>query len=218
MVARQGRDPNGWSLTADEAADLRVRFQALRAEIEKLRGEAEEAKRSWRCFHCGDVFIDEAAALLHFGPDAFEDSYPAACVDPLRQDEVERIKQVREAQDHAMRMQHEAEKADNDRALLASYKSEIGRYFGSCGGVISSTPHQAWLVHEAMIGRAESVESRLKACEEALREIAGVEPERPYNCDACGHVIGGVGTHDDSCPRRIARAALRPEESKETKL
>jgi hypothetical protein len=30
---------------------------------------------SWRCFHCGDMFIDERCARLHFGRD--EDSIPA---------------------------------------------------------------------------------------------------------------------------------------------
>jgi len=36
----------------------------------------EAIQRSWRCFHCDDVFHDEAAARGHFGPDEESD---AAC-------------------------------------------------------------------------------------------------------------------------------------------
>jgi hypothetical protein len=40
--------------------------------------------QAWRCFHCGEAFADHKLAEDHFGQTTL---HPAACVDPLRDDE-----------------------------------------------------------------------------------------------------------------------------------
>jgi len=78
-----------------------------------------------------------------------KDAIRQAGVDPLRTDEKARLKELRDAQDHAIKMGHEADENAEAAGMLDNYRSEIGRYFGECGGVIASTPHQAWLKLEA---------------------------------------------------------------------
>lgn len=96
-----------------------------------------EAKE-WRCFFCDEVFTDEEAARFHFGG---EMSGGAACVDPLRHDEAARMRELREAKEHAAKMQRESEAAEEDVARLHGFESELERLFGD--GV--RTPWQAWL-------------------------------------------------------------------------
>ena len=117
--------------------------------------EVEELRKQWRCFWCDEVFTDEESAKEHFGSDDYCTPEGPGCVSPLRSDEKARLKELQEAREHAFKCQREAEENDEAAGLLEVYRSEIGRYFGECGGVTASTPHQAWLKLEAAQNLAE---------------------------------------------------------------
>ena len=146
------------------------RLIASEAALSAALLRAEEAERGWRCFHCTEFFTSAEAAREHFGAD-MEDEGPG-CVDQLRTDEVERLREVRVAREEWVKARNELEVADEKLGLLATYESEIGRYFGMVAGVRASTPHQAWLRFEAEQGRAEAAESRAEVLADALREAS----------------------------------------------
>ena len=58
-------------------------------------------RKTWRCFHCDEVFRSRKAAWAHFGPDQDCEKLPPACIDPLRADEKVRLTELREAQELA---------------------------------------------------------------------------------------------------------------------
>lgn len=91
-------------------------------------------RKQWRCFHCDEVFRSRKAAWAHFGPDDHCESYPPACIDPLRGDEKERLKELREAQEYALQCQQSAnqaeDKLDDVRRELDEFKKLTG-----CTGV-----------------------------------------------------------------------------------
>lgn len=68
-------------------------------------------RKSWRCFHCDEVFRSRKAAWAHFGPDQDCEKLPPACIDPLRADEKARIAELREAQQYAFECQESANTA-----------------------------------------------------------------------------------------------------------
>ena len=86
--------------------------------------------KKWRCFFCDEVFTDRRAAWIHFGEPNCTDDVPA-CVDPLRHDEKARLAELREAREHAMKMQTESEKNDEAEALLENFRADLRRYFGN---------------------------------------------------------------------------------------
>jgi hypothetical protein len=87
----------------------------------------------WRCFFCDEVFRSRKEAYEHFGEENCETD-PPACVDPLRSDEKEMFKQLREARDFAMKCQREAERAEELLEGLQAEHDNFFRYFGSdCG-------------------------------------------------------------------------------------
>jgi hypothetical protein len=87
-------------------------------------------RKSWRCFHCDEVFRSRKAAWAHFGPDDGCDKMPTACVDPLRTDEKARLTELREAQEYALQCQESANRAEdtseNIERELAEFKSLTG--------------------------------------------------------------------------------------------
>jgi len=85
--------------------------------------------KKWRCFFCDEVFHDRRAAWAHFGEDNCESDVPA-CVDPLRHDEKARMMELREAREHARKMQAESEKNDEAEYLLEHFRADLRRYFG----------------------------------------------------------------------------------------
>src|SRR5580658_9673095 len=96
---------------------------------------ATKAKRkTWRCFHCDEVFLSRKAAWAHFGPDDGCDKLPAACVDPLRHDEAMRLKELREAQEYALRCQESANRAEDGRDDLERELTEFKSITG-CNGL-----------------------------------------------------------------------------------
>lgn len=70
-------------------------------------------RKSWRCFHCDEVFRSRKAAWAHFGPDQDCEKLPPACIDPLRADEKARLAELREAQEYAFQQQESAHSADD---------------------------------------------------------------------------------------------------------
>ena len=110
--------------------------------------------REWRCFFCDEVFTDRRAAWAHFG-ESFCESAPLACIDPLRTDEKARLTELREAREHARKMQAESEKNDEAEALLQNFRDDLQRYFGKdCSSV--------WLAgdrYQSALNRVHDLES-----------------------------------------------------------
>ena len=154
----------------DEALSTQVAATRELDRVAKSRDEwkakAEAADKQWRCFQCNDVFTDEAEAKDHFSTGGYE---RPGCCDPLAKDEKARLKELRDAREHARQAFRERDEADNDRALLASERAEIGRRFGKVGGVTASTVQQAWLVYEAQIGATEAARARVADLEAAAK-------------------------------------------------
>ena len=98
-------------------------------------------------------------ARLHFGA---HQSMDAACIDPLRTDEKERLAELARARSWAQRCAQVAENAEQDQATLAAYREELARLFGDCGGVPARTPFQAWLVLDYAQGEILVLKERLK--------------------------------------------------------
>ncbi len=84
-------------------------------------------RKTWRCFHCDDVFRSRKAAWAHFGPDQDCEKLPPACIDPLRADEKARLTELREAQEYAFQCQESAngkeDHLDDLERELAEFKS-----------------------------------------------------------------------------------------------
>jgi hypothetical protein len=134
-------------------------------------------KKTWRCFFCDEVFRSRRAAWEHFGEENCTSDVPA-CIDPLRSDEKARMKELREAREHAMKAQRDMEEMDNDVGLLRYFETEIGRLFGVVGGVKASTPHQAWLVLDAAQGEILALKERNAALDALLNTPELVDDEK----------------------------------------
>ena len=84
-------------------------------------------RKTWRCFHCDEVFYSRKAAWAHFGDDSYCAKEVPACVDPLREDEKKRITDLREAQRYALDMENEArelsDRVDNLEMELSEFKA-----------------------------------------------------------------------------------------------
>ena len=84
-------------------------------------------RKTWRCFHCDEVFRSRKSAWAHFGPDQDCEKLPPACIDPLRADEKARLTELREAQEYAFQCQEsangQADRLDDLERELAEFKS-----------------------------------------------------------------------------------------------
>jgi hypothetical protein len=113
-------------------------------------------KLVWRCFFCNEVFRSRRSAWLHFGEQNCEDDIPA-CIDPLRHDEKERMKQVREIQEYAMQCQQEAQDAEDAEMLLETFRKELVKYFGEgCTSV--------WLAYDRYRSALNLIEALKEKC------------------------------------------------------
>jgi hypothetical protein len=155
-------------------------LDVLAAAYRSVKAKLAEAEKSWRCFHCGEVFTDEESARSHFAIDGI----PPMCVDPLTKDEKARMVMVRRLEAELVKWRKENEDLDHMAGCFKAMESELTRYFGTCGGFPVKTASQAWLVHEAMIGRAEAAESRAEQAEAALAEAWSVAEEQRKGADA----------------------------------
>jgi len=82
-------------------------------------------RKTWRCFHCDQVFRSKKSAWLHFGPDDGCEKMPAACVDPLRKDETARLAEVRLMENYARQCQETANAADDHADALTQELDEF---------------------------------------------------------------------------------------------
>ncbi|MBM7166110.1 hypothetical protein [Pseudomonas aeruginosa] len=71
-------------LAADFACILSQHLTKEQAETDTMRADRTAG---WRCFHCGEHFLDEAAAALHFG--THEMHSPACLIDVAEYREME---------------------------------------------------------------------------------------------------------------------------------
>lgn len=90
-----------------------------------------ENGKEWRCFYCDEVFTDERLAWEHFGDDNVCSCDVPGCVDPLRLDEKARLKELREAREHAVNCQRESEEQDERVAILEYEQGRIPHHFGA---------------------------------------------------------------------------------------
>jgi hypothetical protein len=89
-------------------------------------------RKTWRCFHCDEVFRSRRSAYAHFGPDTDCEKLPPACIDPLRTDEKMRLTELREAQDYALKCQESAN-ASEDRADYLARELDEFKSLSKCG-------------------------------------------------------------------------------------
>lgn len=83
----------------------------------------------WRCFFCDEVFRDRKSAHEHFGDENCVTD-PPACIDPLRADEKQRLTELREAREHALKAFNERDRAEELAEGLQAEHDNFFRYFG----------------------------------------------------------------------------------------
>jgi hypothetical protein len=131
-------------------------------------------KGPWRCFHCDEVFTSVEAAWEHFGEFGEGiNAEPPACVHPLRYDELARCRELAAARRNLERAYHQRDETQNDADAYHAMRAELRRLFGSG----ADTAFQAYLVLDAMEGRAIAAEKRAKRAEEALARHGLTIPE-----------------------------------------
>jgi hypothetical protein len=122
--------------------------------------------KTWRCFHCDEVFRTRKAAWAHFGPDDGCDKLPAACIDPLRSDEKARLTEFRAAQEYALQCQ---ESANSKEDHLDDVERELAE-FKSITGCHSLQDLRMWM--DSQRGRVVVAEALIDGFRKASPELA----------------------------------------------
>lgn len=130
--------------------------------------------KTWRCFHCDEVFRSRKAAWAHFGPDQECEKLPPACIDPLRRDEKQRLTELREAQQYAFEMQEEANKQE-DRADLAESELAHFKAITKCDSLHALRMKMDEIEGERITAR-KMTEAVLAKYPDVWREVAQGEP------------------------------------------
>lgn len=107
--------------------------------------------KEWRCFHCDDVYTDEAAAREHFGVHQ--------AMKPLCQDRgtyAELLKRLRLAENENWRGFRRQVALEHECDALASQLSAWETRFPGC-----RTPQDVFNRYDSMEGRALAAEERL---------------------------------------------------------
>jgi hypothetical protein len=128
--------------------------------------------KTWRCFHCDEVFRNREEAYHHFGDASPWGSDVPACIDRLRFDEKERMKELRMAHKMALERMHHEERADELTWDLEQVSKEIQRHFGKdCTTIWQAADRYKNLQFELKMLRMEK---------EGITEqdIAETQPER----------------------------------------
>ena len=86
--------------------------------------------KTWRCFHCDEVFTNRKDAYNHFGDESPCGSDVPACVDPLRTDEKARMNELRIARKAYLEAMHHEERADDFNFDLWQVRKDLQRHFG----------------------------------------------------------------------------------------
>jgi hypothetical protein len=109
--------------------------ETLTGARDEARKERDEAKASWRCFHCDEVFTTPAAARDHFG--ATECADPGCLVDRVAVEEggkPERgrglLMALRKAEDRIAELTRELDSVENDARLWHESEADRVRRIG----------------------------------------------------------------------------------------
>lgn len=127
--------------------------------------------RTWRCFHCDEVYTNEAAAREHFGDDGERDT--AAC--KLNRGEGELVARLREVNREATHLRSALEQAEYDSG--AAVRAQIGYEFPGC-----ATLRDVFNKMDSLEGRALAAEERLAASAPSV--VSGP----PHDMDSAGTV------------------------------
>ncbi len=122
-------------------------------------------RKSWRCFHCNEVFRSKKAAWAHFGDDSFCTKEVPACIDPLRYDEKKRITELREAQKYALDMENEA-REHSDRVDEVEMELDNFRALTKC-----TTVHELRMKLDSERGRIITAEALIEAVRSKAPEV-----------------------------------------------
>jgi hypothetical protein len=142
--------------TADKIA-LGVNVSLLPGERRLIEQSVLDAlqtalqQKTWRCFHCDEVFTDEAEAKFHFGVRGDGDVEDVAACQLTRED----VESIREMQAEVDEARADQRVANVDAEAYHQLSSELARLFDG-----ARTGHGAWLKWEAMEGRALAAEER----------------------------------------------------------
>lgn len=79
----------------------------------------------WRCFHCGETFVDAAEAALHFGPRIYSD--PACSVDAEHLRELERQLDGYREEDTDLHRQIAAMECRHQQAVMRAEEAGYAR-------------------------------------------------------------------------------------------
>lgn len=127
--------------------------------------------KTWRCFHCDEVFRSRKSAWAHFGPDQDCEKLPPACIDPLRSDEKARLTELREAQEYAFQCQ---ESANSKEDHLDDVERELAEFKAITG---CRTLHDLRMWMDSQRGRVVTAEALIdgfrKASPELVEQIIG---------------------------------------------
>lgn len=121
----------------------------LRRKIENS-GTYIGPKHGWTCFHCGETFFFVEAARDHFG--GTPDRDPGCLIRANRG----LLSALREAEAEVQKLREENERLDHEAGAAAMMQADLAQYFGG-----ARTAHQAFLVLDAMEGRALAAEEAL---------------------------------------------------------
>lgn len=125
----------------------------------------EPDKQEWRCYHCAEVFTDQRLAWEHFGDESTCASDVPGCIDPLRMDEKERIRELREAREFAQKCMADMHMWNDRLSVLEQEQTSLRQYFGEdCTTV--------WLAGD----RHKSAMNRLGDVEKQLATLQSREP------------------------------------------
>ena len=134
------------------------------ADLAQLTRERDEARASWRCFHCDEVFTDRSEAELHFGETQYAEPYcqvvdpkelreMARELDEYRREDTDLHKQLRSMEaNHVTALRREEEKGyakgiQDMRAELAAdlalHREALDWALSEADAFLNSPPHLA---------------------------------------------------------------------------
>ena len=89
---------------SDSALSPRVEGSDEKETVSAFEKRARAGRKSWRCFHCGDVFLNPKHAASHFGIDCMQEP---GCVAVLRHGESHLLDRIRDLDQQLRRYQDE---------------------------------------------------------------------------------------------------------------
>lgn len=174
LVGRLRKASRAIYLATEEtvADDISSKLTRAADTIESLERERDEARKSWRCFHCDEVFVSEQEARLHFGRD--ESKEPGCCIKVGAERGL--LKAMRRAEDDAaeawFRLQNESGEAAKAYYAQNSRHQEQLRVAEEAGYErgLRDAAHEATRA-EATESELTTLRTRVAKMEEALRAI-----------------------------------------------